>query len=75
MNEEVLAKTLLLNKIDNVAIALSALEAGEDIVATAIPRSHKVATVDIAAGAHVVVVHVRASGNETLCSADDLAVA
>ena len=53
MNEEVLAKTLLLNKIDNVAIALSALEAGEDIAATAIPRSHKVATVDIAAGAHV----------------------
>ena len=48
-----MAKTLRLNEIDNVAIALSALEAGEDIATTAIPRSHKVATVDIAAGAHV----------------------
>ncbi|SMX31490.1 D-galactarate dehydratase [Octadecabacter ascidiaceicola] len=48
-----MAKTLRLNEIDNVAIALSALEAGEDIATTAIPRSHKVAIVDIAAGAHV----------------------
>ncbi|MDB0061526.1 altronate dehydratase family protein [Octadecabacter sp.] len=53
MSEDAMAKTLLLNEIDNVAIALSALEAGEDIATTAIPRSHKVATVDIAAGAHV----------------------
>ena len=48
-----MAKTLRLSEIDNVVIALSALEAGEDIATTAIPRSHKVATVDIAAGAHV----------------------
>ena len=30
-----MAKTLRLNEIDNVAIALSALEAGEDIATTA----------------------------------------
>ena len=66
MNEEVLAKTLLLNKIDNVAIALSALEAGEDIAATAIPRSHKVATVDIAAGAHVATLRPNQSAEQSV---------
>ncbi|AXI47630.1 galactonate dehydratase [Sulfitobacter sp. SK012] len=53
MTEGAEAKTLRLNEIDNVAIALTALEVGEDIATTPIPRSHKVATVDIAAGSHV----------------------
>ncbi|TLP64535.1 altronate dehydratase [Parasedimentitalea maritima] len=48
------SKTLLLNDVDNVAITLQTLAAGDDVAIEPIPRSHKVAMTDIAKGDHVV---------------------
>ncbi len=48
------SKTLLLSDVDNVAITLQTLAAGDDVAIEPIPRSHKIAVADIAKGAHVI---------------------
>lgn len=47
------SKTLHLNPLDNVAIALTALTSGDDIARADVPRSHKVAVAHIPEGTHV----------------------
>ena len=53
MTDTTKSKLLCLNRADNVAIALAALDAGDDIATGPVPRSHKVAIVDIPEGAHI----------------------
>lgn len=47
-------RTLRLNSVDNVVIALQPLKAGEDTAIEPVPRSHKMALSDIAAGENVI---------------------
>ncbi len=47
-------RTLRLNSVDNVVIALQPLKAGEDTAIEPVPRSHKMALSDIATGENVI---------------------